>query len=76
MRLPGARSWVDDAQDRTVQPTARQEAEVSVRDIRAETLEETDLDAAWQRIEREAPEYPQYKTKTDREIAIGRLRGR
>ena len=43
-------------------------------DIRAETLEGTDLDAAWQRIEREAPEYPQYKTKTDREIAIVRLR--
>jgi len=43
-------------------------------DIRAETLEGTDLDAAWQRIEREAPEYPKYKTKTDREIAIVRLR--
>jgi deazaflavin-dependent oxidoreductase (nitroreductase family) len=45
-------------------------------DIRAETLEGTDLDAAWQRIEREAPEYPKYKTKTDREIAIVRLRRR
>lgn len=45
-------------------------------DIRAETLEGTDLDAAWQRIEREAPEYPRYKTKTDRAIAIVRLRRR
>jgi deazaflavin-dependent oxidoreductase (nitroreductase family) len=44
--------------------------------VRAETLEGTDLAAAWKRIEREAPEYPKYKTKTDREIAIVRLRRR
>ena len=44
--------------------------------LRAETLEGTDLDAAWARLEREAPEYPNYKTKTDREIAIVRLRRR
>jgi deazaflavin-dependent oxidoreductase (nitroreductase family) len=44
--------------------------------VRAETLEGTDLDAAWERLEREAPEYPKYKTKTDREIAIVRLRRR
>lgn len=44
--------------------------------VRAETLEGTDLAAAWRRLEREAPEYPQYRTKTDREIAILRLRRR
>ena len=44
--------------------------------VRAETLEGPDLDAAWQRLEREAPEYPKYKTKTDREVAIVRLRAR
>jgi deazaflavin-dependent oxidoreductase (nitroreductase family) len=44
--------------------------------VRAETLEGTDLDAAWERLEREAPEYPKYKTTTDREIAIVRLRRR
>jgi hypothetical protein len=31
---------------------------------------------AWQRLETEAPEYPKYRTKTDREIAIVRLRRR
>jgi len=45
-------------------------------DIRAETLDGTDLAAAWQRLERDAPEYPKYKTTTDREIAIVRLRRR
>ncbi len=45
-------------------------------DVRAETLAGTDLEAAWQRLEREAPEYPKYKSKTDREIAIVRLRRR
>jgi hypothetical protein len=44
--------------------------------VRAETLEGTDLAAAWERLEREAPEYPKYRTKTDREIAIVRLRSR
>lgn len=45
-------------------------------DVRAETLEGPDLAAAWQRLEREAPEYPKYRTKTDREVAIVRLRSR
>jgi deazaflavin-dependent oxidoreductase (nitroreductase family) len=45
-------------------------------DVRADTLEGTDLAAAWRRLEREAPEYPKYRTKTDREIAIVRLRRR
>ena len=45
-------------------------------DIRAETLHGPDLAAAWRRLEREAPEYPKYRTKTDREIAIVRLRVR
>jgi len=44
--------------------------------VHAETLEGAELAAAWQRLEREAPEYPKYRTKTDREIAIVRLRGR
>lgn len=30
----------------------------------------------WQRLEREAPEYPKYLSKTDREMAIVRLRRR
>jgi deazaflavin-dependent oxidoreductase (nitroreductase family) len=60
---------------------ARPEATIQFDDgrrvqVRAETLEGTDLDAAWARLEREAPEYPNYKTKTDREIAIVRLRRR
>ena len=58
---------------------ARPEATIQFDDglrvqVRAETLEGTELDAAWARLEREAPEYPKYKTKTDREIAIVRLR--
>jgi len=44
--------------------------------VRAETLGGTDLAAAWRRLEREAPEYPKYRTKTDREIAVVRLRRR
>ena len=45
-------------------------------DVRAETLEGADLAAAWERLEWEAPEYPKYKIKTDREVAIVRLRTR
>jgi len=44
--------------------------------IRAETLEGEDLEAAWARIAVEAPEYHKYRTKTDREIAVVRLRRR
>ena len=45
-------------------------------EVRAESLDGADLAAAWQRLEREAPEYPKYRTKTDREVAIVRLRRR
>ena len=60
---------------------AHPEATVQLEDgrrigVRAETLEGPDLAAAWQRLEREAPEYPKYRTKTDREVAIVRLRRR
>ena len=44
--------------------------------VRAETLEGPDVAEAWQRLEREAPEFPKYRTKTDREISIVRLRRR
>ena len=60
---------------------ARHEGTIQLRDgrrigVHAETLEGADLAAAWERIEREAPEYPKYRTKTDREVAIVRLRSR
>jgi len=45
-------------------------------EVRAESLDGADLAAAWQRLEREAPEYPKYRTKTDRDVAIVRLRRR
>jgi len=45
-------------------------------DVHAETLEGDDLAAAWERIGREAPEFPKYRTQTDREIPIVRLRRR
>ncbi len=45
-------------------------------DVRAETLEGEDLAAGWERIGREAPEYPKYFTKTDRELPVVRLRRR
>jgi deazaflavin-dependent oxidoreductase (nitroreductase family) len=44
--------------------------------VTAETLAGEDLDAAWERIGVEAPEYVKYRTKTDREIAVVRLRRR
>ena len=60
---------------------AQPEATVQLDDgrrigVRAETLEGADLAAAWERLELEAPEYPKYRTKTDREVAIVRLRTR
>jgi deazaflavin-dependent oxidoreductase (nitroreductase family) len=42
-------------------------------DAHAETLEGDDLAAAWERIGREAPEFPKYRTQTDREIPVVRL---
>ena len=44
--------------------------------VRAETLEGEALDAAWQVIGIEAPEYVKYRSKTDREIPVVRLRRR
>jgi deazaflavin-dependent oxidoreductase (nitroreductase family) len=44
--------------------------------VRAETLEGADLDAAWQRIAKDAPEFVGYRTTTDREISVVRLRRR
>ncbi len=59
------------------QPEATVELEDGRRvDVSAETLEGADRAAAWQRLEREAPEYPRYVAKTDREMAIVRLRRR
>ena len=60
---------------------AQPEATIQLEDgrrlgVRAETLQGADLAAAWERLEREAPEYPKYRTKTDREVAIVRLRSR
>jgi len=45
-------------------------------DVRAETLEGPELAQAWQRLADDAPEYVKYRSKTDREIAIVRLRAR
>ena len=45
-------------------------------DVRAETLDGPDLDAAWTRIAAEAKPYSDYRTKTDREIPVVRLRRR
>jgi deazaflavin-dependent oxidoreductase (nitroreductase family) len=44
--------------------------------VTAETLEGNDLARAWERFAREAPEFPEYQTKTDRQIPIVRLRRR
>jgi len=44
--------------------------------VRAETLEGADLEAAWQRIGIESHQYADYRTKTDRDIAVIRLRRR
>ena len=45
-------------------------------DVRAETLAGADLEQAWARIAVEAPEYVKYSSKTDRELALVRLRAR
>jgi deazaflavin-dependent oxidoreductase (nitroreductase family) len=42
-------------------------------EVDAETLAGAELDAAWKRLEAEAPEYPKYLSKTDRQIPIIRL---
>jgi len=45
-------------------------------DVRAETVEGADLEAAWKRIEVEAKQYAGYRAKTDRQIPVVRLRER
>jgi len=44
--------------------------------VRAETLEGQELEAAWARIAKDAPEYAAYRSKTDRDIPVLRLRQR
>jgi deazaflavin-dependent oxidoreductase (nitroreductase family) len=44
--------------------------------VRAETLEGDELEAAWQRIAETSRQYADYRTKTDREIPVIRLRRR
>jgi deazaflavin-dependent oxidoreductase (nitroreductase family) len=57
---------------------ARPEATVIEADgtrvaVRAERLEGEDYDRAWERIGKEAPEYPVYRARTEREIPVIRL---
>lgn len=42
-------------------------------EVDAMTLEGPELDAAWELIGREAPEYPKYREQTDRDLPIVRL---
>jgi deazaflavin-dependent oxidoreductase (nitroreductase family) len=44
--------------------------------VRAEAVEGADLEAAWTKIAKEAPEYVKYRSKTDREVVVVRLRQR
>ncbi len=44
--------------------------------VEAMTLTGAELDAAWKRLAVEAPEYPKYHEKTDREIPVLRLQRR
>jgi deazaflavin-dependent oxidoreductase (nitroreductase family) len=45
-------------------------------EVEARTLAGPELDAAWKRLAEEAPEYPKYHDKTDREIPVLRLQRR
>ena len=45
-------------------------------DVVAETLHGPQLEEAWRRITADAPEYVKYRSKTDREIPVVRLRAR
>jgi deazaflavin-dependent oxidoreductase (nitroreductase family) len=45
-------------------------------EVDAEPLSGAELEAAWKRLETEAPEYPRYLSKTDRQIAVIRLSDR
>jgi deazaflavin-dependent oxidoreductase (nitroreductase family) len=42
-------------------------------EVTARTLSGAELEVAWRRLETEAPEYPRYLSKTDRQIAVIRL---
>ena len=42
-------------------------------EVTAQTLDGDDLDAAWRLIGERAPEYPRYKSKTDRPMPVVRL---
>lgn len=42
--------------------------------VTAETVDGPELEAAWQKIGREAPEFTKYQSKTDRTISLLRLR--
>jgi deazaflavin-dependent oxidoreductase (nitroreductase family) len=42
-------------------------------EVEAQTLSGAELAAAWKRLEAEAPEYPKYLSKTDRDIPVVRL---
>ncbi|MEP7082153.1 MAG: nitroreductase/quinone reductase family protein [Chloroflexota bacterium] len=60
---------------------ARPEATISLDDgrrveVRADSLEGQELDAAWARLAAIAPQYVNYRSKTDREITVLRLRRR
>jgi deazaflavin-dependent oxidoreductase (nitroreductase family) len=44
--------------------------------VRAETLEGRELEEAWARIATDAPEYVAYRSKTDRDIPVVRLKQR
>lgn len=45
-------------------------------DVVATTLQGPELEAAWGRLAVDAPEYATYRGKTDRQIAVVRLRER
>jgi len=45
-------------------------------EVEAETLDGAELDRAWELFAKEAPEYPKYRSKTDRQLPIVRLRER
>jgi deazaflavin-dependent oxidoreductase (nitroreductase family) len=42
-------------------------------EVTAQSLAGDELAAAWKRLETEAPEYPRYLSKTDRQISVIRL---
>lgn len=59
------------------QPQATIELEDGKRvGVAADSLEGAQLEAAWARIAVDAPEYVKYRSKTDRDIAVLRLRQR